>query len=167
GANGAAGEIGFLRTPKGTTLHAELSSLSFGSPDHSSIDIDLALAAFQDPDNDEVRYATELLSQSVLDAATVFDPGTIVLSGPLSAAELLVERLCTTLEAGRIAPVTVVRGRADDELLVAGVSRQGGHDAWDATVKSVATVAQDYPCEIVHCSNRRGGKYCCVRLHYS
>lgn len=143
GANGAAGEIGFLRTPKGTTLHAELSSLSFGSPDHSSIDIDLALAAFQDPDNGEVRYATELLSQSVLDAATVFDPGTIVLSGPLSAAELLVERLCTTIEAGRIAPVTVVRGRADDELLVTGVSRHAVHDVWDATLKSVATVAQD------------------------
>ena len=143
GANGAAGEISFLRTPKGTTLHAELSSLSFGSPDHSSIDIDLALAALQAPDNDEARYATDLLAQAVLDAATVFDPGTVVLSGPLSAADLLIERLRARVEAGRIAPVTLTRGRADDELLVAGVSRHAVHDAWDAAMTSVLTIAQD------------------------
>ncbi|RSZ66040.1 ROK family transcriptional regulator [Corynebacterium hylobatis] len=143
GANGAAGEISFLRTPKGTTLHAELSSLSFGSPDHSSIDIDLALAALQDPDNGEARYATDLLAQAVLDAATVFDPGTVVLSGPLSAADLLIERLRTRVAAGRIAPVALIRGRADDELLVAGVSRHAVHDAWDAAMTSALTIAQD------------------------
>src|SRR5699024_5035349 len=143
GANGAAGEIGFLRTSKGTTLLAELSSLSFGSPDHSSINIDLALAAFQDPDNDEAGCATDLLAKAILDATIIFDPGTVVLGVALSAADLLVDRLRARIELGRIAPVELVRGSADEEILVAGVSHHAVHDAWDAAMELVLTAAED------------------------
>lgn len=143
GANGTAGEIGFLRTPKGTTLLAELSSLSFGSPDYLSINIDLALAAFQDPDSDEAGYATDLLAKAILDATIIFDPGTVVLGGPLSAADLLVDGLRAKIESGRIAPVELVRGSADDEILVAGVSHHAVHDAWEAAMESVLTATED------------------------
>lgn len=147
GANGAAGEISFLRTPHGTTLHAELSSLSFGSPDKSSIDIDLALAAFQDPDNTEAEYAAELLGQAVLDAATVVDPGTVILSGPLSAADLLVERVSAAVEAGHIAPVSLMRGRPDEELLVTGVSRDAIRNAWETAMEVAGTLAESQTSE--------------------
>lgn len=141
GANGAAGEISFLRTPGGRTLHTELASLSFGSPDGSSIDIDRALTAFRDPADEEAGYAAGLLAQAVLNAATVFDPGTVVLGGPLSAADPLVEQITTAVEAGRIAPLVFIRGRADDEALVTGVSRHAVHDAWDAASKALAPVS--------------------------
>lgn len=139
GASGAAGEISFLRTPTGATLHSELSALPFGSPDHSSINVPRALEVFETPDDPIARRATGLLSQAILDAATVFDPGMVILSGPLSAADPLVDNLRRDLESRSIAPLTVTRGPSDDQLLVTGVSRQAVQDAWDAALRAVAT----------------------------
>lgn len=139
GASGAAGEISFLRTPSGATLHSELSAMPFGSPDHSSIDVSRALEVFGKPDDPIARQATRLLSQAILDAATVFDPGTVVLSGPLSAADILVDNLRQDLESRSIAPLAVTRGPSDDQLLVTGVSRQAVQDAWDAALRALAT----------------------------
>lgn len=137
GASGAAGEVSFLRTPGGATLHSELSAMHFGSPDHSSIDVSRALEILGRPDDPVAHRATGLLSQAILDAATVFDPGTVILSGPLSAADALVENLRRDLETRSIAPLTVTRGPSDDQLLLAGVSRQAVQDAWDAALRVV------------------------------
>lgn len=141
GANGAAGEVSFLRTPKGNTLHAELSSLSFGSPDHSFIDIEAALAEFATPESSVAAYAAALLAHSIMSAATITDPGTVILSGPLSTAEPLIQRIEAVIERDHIAPVDVMRGCPDDSLLLTGVSRSALHAAWDNALEKAGTLA--------------------------
>lgn len=137
GSSGAAGEIGFLRTPNGNSLHSELSSMSFGSADQSFIDIDHALSALENTTNREAKYAATLIAHAILDAATILDPGIVILNGPLIASDQLLRTIRSTVESKSIAPIQVELGHSHNIDLITEISGFAMHDAQFTAMQNV------------------------------
>ncbi|MGP6174018.1 ROK family protein [Corynebacterium sp. A21] len=129
GANGATGEFSYLPTPGGSTLHSWLAATSFGSKDHASIDVQSALQAFADPSHEEADQARELLAETVLTVSILFDPGTVIIGGPLAAAESLYQQIKNALEQRSLAPLQVRRGTPSNKAVLRGLTSYAMRDA--------------------------------------
>lgn len=112
GARGLAGEIGHIRLPNGEDLTRALIRLGFGSTAAGyRLDINAASALLSAPmlcaDSEE---AISLLATAIANMATLLNSSAIVLGGPLSSHDSLLDRLASAVPSLTVDAVRVVRG---------------------------------------------------------
>lgn len=96
GSSGMAGEIAFTRLEDGDVLIHKLTRSAIGTHDGwgGSIDVAHAMALFNGPDTRRpLEPLIDDLARAISNLAATTDPGRIVLGGPLSESQPLVDEL--------------------------------------------------------------------------
>lgn len=123
GVSGAAGEIGLVPLRRGRPLMQELVESAIGHPEGSSIDLDRAQELFSAGPSPDTEVVTEALTDAIVIAVTMLDPGCVILGGPMSTAPGLVEAVTQGVDAQAFSPVDVVLGDPEETSPVEGVTR--------------------------------------------
>ena len=112
GARGLAGEIGHIRLPNGEDLTRALIRLGFGSAMAGyRLDIDSASALLSAPSlSAHGQEALALLATAIANMVTLLNSSAVVLGGPLSRHDALLEYLASAIPRLTVDSIRVARG---------------------------------------------------------
>lgn len=129
GSRGLSGELGYMRRSGGISLMRQLAVLGLASTTDSSLSVAAAAHLFESPPiNDAARAILEALAGAIGDALAIFDPGAVVLAGPMADFPAFFDGLRERICARALQPITIRRSTfgANSPLIGASIGAHEG-----------------------------------------